>query len=196
MRNFINIIENAVDQPEYSLPKYWFRGITDEALRSTSTWKAPERKIPQDIKDIVKGHIQGPLYEIYNYQFKVSRTYAGMSNWGFGVYVTNDINWASRYGNNILICQVDPEDILHIHHRDFVDHTPDTHGGKLADLLENEAGQSLSEQAAIMFKMVKKIKKNAKALFVQTSPDGEGQMCVFNKDYINAKWVFGINHDA
>lgn len=190
MRNWINLVESVdgidAPMPLVPLPHYWYRGV--EEIK-TSHWKVREDKLPTDLVKETERYRTGAMYELYNHEFRVSRSYAGMSNWGFGVYVTNSIDWAKRYGNNILVCRVDPADILHISFDDFRNQTPDTLGGRLAILL-HEQTDSMAEQAAIMYKMVKKIDRKAKALFVQTDHDGSGQMCVFNKNYIDAKWFF------
>lgn len=170
-------------------PKYWYRGV--ETVR-TSNWKVPDRKLPEDLLTAIEGHRAGDVYALQDHQFKISKTYSGMSNWGFGVYVTNSINWAARYGNNILVCTFDPETIFHITHRDFLDKNPETNGGKLALLLESEVGTSWADQAREMFRIVKKLDRKAKAIFVQTDDIGNGQMCVFNKNYIDAKYFFEL----
>lgn len=175
---------------EIAIPQYWYRGIEHPIRPSQLDWK--EKNLPPEVLKETSQYTD-EVYRIHNYDFKISRIYRGMSNWGFGVYVTTDIAWASRYGSDIIVCEVDPRYVMRILHTDFVNHTPDTKGGRLADLLEEEVGHSYSEQAAIMAKMVRKIQKGAKALFVQTHADGSGQMCVFSKNYIEAKWFLRID---
>ena len=172
MRNFINIINEGLTPPTQR--KFWYRGV--ESIRPSQVGHRPIVP-PQEIATDLKEEGVDRIYQLSNYEFRISRTYAGMSNWGFGVYMTTSIPWAARYGQNIIVSEIDPSSILTIAHRDFVDRAEGTSGGKLAELLYRET-DSMREQAPIMFQMVKKIKRNAKALFVQTDEDGHGQICV------------------
>jgi hypothetical protein len=186
MRNLIDIMESAIITTPQR--RYWFRGL-DTVSNSKLGRRVAFSDLPPEVSREAAEFGHTEACTVHNYEFRISRTYSGMSNWGFGVYLATDIPWARRYGNTIMIAEIDPALVLAIDHRDFVNETPGTAGGRLYTFLHEET-YDWSEQAAIMFKMVKRIKPNAKALFVQTDPDGSGQICVFNKNYLTAKWVF------
>lgn len=193
MRRLVMLLENAGAEPAFG--NFWFRGQSNGMSTRFlgNVWSRPSADLPDEINALFK--YTNRIYRITsNFEFTIRRTYEGMSNWGFGVYVTNRLDWAKRYGSTIVVSSVDPESILHINHMDFVNGDENTAGGLLKKRLEAHS-DSIREQAPIMSKVVKTIKRNAKALFVQTDEDGSGQMCVFSKAVIQARYCFDLNDE-
>lgn len=170
----------------------WFRGseygLPSNALGGVFT--KPDDRLPDAVNGLFE-HTNRIYRLTRSYQFRISRTYSGMSNWGFGVYFSNRLDWAKRYGSTIVVAAVDPNVILTINDMDFSGRVDGTTGGELAKIV-NAVSDSWDDQAKIMFGAVKKIKKDAKALFVRTSEEGDGQMCVFNKAFATPLYGFDL----
>ena len=111
-----------------------------------------------------------------------------------GIFAAS-LEWAQRYGTCISVVQINPEYILAIKADEFAQEVPDTLGGELRKRLHKITGGAgfagMREEAAIMSKVVKSMKKTAKALYVETEP-GNGQICVFGKTAIYPRFYFEI----
>ena len=201
LRRLITLIETASAPPadedtwEITIPSMFYRG--SEARVTTAhinevyrTGDAETADLPADIQAVLPRVHGERVYGLdRSLPFKVSRTYNGMSNWGFGVYFGSDLAWATRYGKNIVTATVDPGSILAIRDRDFAKRN-DEPGGRLAQLLYSQS-DLVSEQARLMTAAVKKIKKTAKALYVSTEAD-RGQLCVFTPSVITPRYYFEL----
>jgi hypothetical protein len=193
MRHYINIIKEAEESWEITLPSYYYRAST-MGMRSAYLGGLVRDGIPETIADLVQQGSVSRVYRLTNQTpFKISRTYSGMSNWGFGVYFASDLEWARRYGDCVTVVQISPEDILAIKADDFARRTPGTLGAKLHDKLDAKVGgdASMAEQASAFGAVVRSLKKGAKALYVATEP-GRGQICVFGTQAIYPRFYFEI----
>jgi hypothetical protein len=190
----VNELTESIIQSDIQIPEYYYRGA-EMAMRSaylTKIWRRPSPDLPDSLNGLLEQELTTHVYGLsYNLPFKISRTYSGMSNWGFGVYFASTVPWAMRYGENITCVKIDKESILAIRADDFAHETEGTAGGELRKRLNAKTGNSrmMSEEATVMAAVVRSMKKSAKALYVETS-HGEGQICVFGKAAIYPKFYF------
>lgn len=193
IRKYIDIVKEAETQWEIELPQYYYRAST-VGMRSAYLGGLAREELPADVAELVEQGSVSRVYRLMNSTpFKISRTYNGMSNWGFGVYFASDISWARRYGDCVTVVQIAPHEVLAIKAEDFAYRTPGTLGAKLHDKLDAKVGSdaSMAEQAGAFGAVVRSLKKGAKALFVATEP-GRGQICVFGTQAIYPKFYFEI----
>lgn len=184
------------------IPKIWYRG-TQEFPKNVQTKSfsrfayyqgAKPDKIKEPIPDeIVNLYNDGKL-ETINYLYptanwKISRTYQGMSNFGFGIYFTNSIEWAQRYGDYITCVQISPNYILKIkwEERDI----EGTTANKVMNYVRKNAGMNVRDQASYFYRAVKSVDKTKKAMYVEVS-DGEGQLVVFDSTIIHSLATFNF----
>ena len=177
---------------DIQVPLFFYRG-SEMATRSaflTKIWRRPDPALPDNLNDLLEQGLTTHVYGLsYNLPFKISRTYSGMSNWGFGVYFASTVQWAMRYGENITCVTISPNEILAIRADDFAQEIEGTVGAAFRKKLVAKAGDSMRDQAPVIASVVRSMKRGAKALYVETSP-GEGQICVFGKSAIYPKFYF------
>ena len=158
--------------------------------------REPGRALPDEIETLLDRGITSRVSGLsYNTPWKINRTYDGMSNWGFGIYFGSDLEWARRYGDCISVVRIDPSAILSISHTDFAGEVEGTLGGLLRKKLTAAApDRRMAEEAAVMYRVVKSIKKTAKALYVDVG-EGRGQICVFQPSAISPVCYFEVAKD-
>jgi hypothetical protein len=176
------------------IPPLFYRGST-EATRSaylTKLWRRPDPELPEAINRLlIDGRTSRVSGLSFNTPFRISRTYQGMSNWGFGVYFAANLDWALSYGTSITVVRVDPNEILAIRADDFAQRIEGTSGGELRQRLTRKAGNiGMQEEARVMGSVVRSMKRGAKALYVDAQ--NTSQICVFGVTAIIPKYYFEI----
>jgi hypothetical protein len=208
LRHWISLVEThsvseAVDlyAPstwEIVVPSIFYRAATTAMSSSylTRMWRHPDPALPDAINHLLSDdQIERVSGLSSNTPFKISRTYSGMSNWGFGVYFASDLNWATRYGDCITAVTVDASTILAIRADDFAQRLAGTSGGELQRRLTAKAGERMSDQASVMGAVVRGLKRGARALYVATEAD-RGQLCVFSAQAIYPRFYFEMKSSA
>lgn len=184
-----------------AIPDFFWRGTSRAMSTSYLTWlrtprvegREVNKTLPADIESLLDSGVTQRVYGLsYNMPWKINRTYDGMSNWGFGIYFASDLEWARRYGDCITVVRVDPSEILAIQDTDFSQSVEGTTGGLLREKLTRAVpDRRMSEEAGVMYKVVKSIKKTAKALYVSVG-EGHGQLCVFHPSAISPFCYFEV----
>lgn len=184
----------------------WFRGTSELPknikIKSQSQYAyytgATPQPIKQEVPPIVEqlyndGKIE-TIYYAYPYgtEWKIPRKYTGMSNFGFGVYFANSLDWAERYGEYITVALINPEFILNINwnERDI----ENTTAHRLMTKVRSLGGINIRDQASVFYRSVKSIDKTKKALFVQVDED-EGQLAVYDPSIIKVSCVIEMRNN-
>lgn len=198
-------------EPSWSskLPKYWFRGFNTYPKHLSNhvstyffrdrTAKIAEKDLHKDSpKDlIVNLYNRGKILELdglHNWNFKITRKYSGMSNWGYGIYFSQNLDWAMRYGKFILVCMINPKDILSINADDFSDSISKTTGNYIREEISKNLGEellntSMEDQMPEFTKVTKKYNRSKKALYVGINEEKSGQLVVYTKNIIFPRYL-------
>jgi hypothetical protein len=192
------IRESRVPEPSWAsqIGSTWYRGSEYNqrnlsnyiSKQHDASWdKPPPSPVPQDVWDDFKAGKTGRLHFLTHWDFKVSKTYNGMSNWGYGIYFSNELSWARGYGDHILVANIEPAHILCISNRDFANGTQGTAGGEIKRYFDQKGiYQDWRAQASEFYKAIKRIDKTKKALYVGESANS-GQLVVFDRNIITPK---------
>lgn len=188
-----------------AIPDLFWRGSTRAMSSSHLTWLRMQRREGREVSKTLPAEIESMLDSgatrrvhglSYNMPWKINRTYDGMSNWGFGIYFGSDLEWARRYGDCITVARVDPTEVLAISDKDFANEVEGTTGGLLRQRLTRAVpDRRMSDEAGVMYKVVKSIKKTAKALYVSVG-EGRGQLCVFHPSAISPICYFEVGSES
>jgi hypothetical protein len=192
------LFENALlNQTSASIPDIWFRGtdyfpknILYKKLTYHDRGHKPDiikEPVPKIIEDLYNDNKIKTIFHTYERaEWKINRTYQGMSNFGYGIYFANDLSWALDYGEFIVCATINPDFILPISWDKRDD--PNDVCYKLMSWVGYYSGNSISirEQSKHFYKALKKINKNKKALYVQTN-DASGQLIVYDPSIIHIK---------
>jgi hypothetical protein len=182
-------------QPNFDLRNVlWFRGSQN---RTPGLERNVEEKVPTKIASLAK-KLNGKASVVIPGTpiLKFSRSYSGMQNWGYGVYMSNDVDWALRYGNFLLVAEMAPQRIAVMEFDDYVNSTPGTLGGEIKlHVIKAGIYDDMRAQAGKMAGIVKKLTGQPYAALYVNAHRGElrGQVCVFNPVAIEARWTIEPN---
>lgn len=202
MSEYMSRISKIFCEDDNKIPNIWFRGteefprnlmVTKRSRFAYYTGAKPDplkEETPKEVEDLYNaGKIREISYVSYNASWKISRTYSGMSNFGYGVYFATSIDWARRYGDYVTVAAINPDYVLKIdwNERDVAGSL----AKKVMDKVQLLGGIRLADQASSFYKAVKSIDRTKKALFIESGEEG-GQLVVYNPDIIIPKMVISF----
>jgi hypothetical protein len=184
-----------------TMPKVWFHG--DQSFPKYHTNNGVTRfayyagakpdEIKKPVPDVVeKLYRAGELKNIHHVypdsEWRIGRTYSGRSNFGFGIYLTGEVDWARRYGDFITVAYIDPALILAGNWSDR--DTPGTVMHAVMEKVKSLSGDrmNMGAQARVFYRAIKAVDRTKKALYVQTGAGG-GQLAVYDKSIIHSNSV-------
>jgi hypothetical protein len=184
-----------------NLPDLWYHGdenfpkyqeiaaVTRKEYYQGAKPDAIKRPVPSEIETMYNNGKIKNIHHISYSNWKVHRTYNGRSNFGFGIYLTGDLDWANQYGNYITVANINPDYILSGNWDDR--ENIDTVMGAVYTKVKQLAGDRMADQAKVFYRAIKSVNSKKKALYVQTS-SGKGQLIVYDPSIIHASAVIEI----
>jgi hypothetical protein len=186
-----------------TIPSFWYRGtqqmpdgVNVKSTRNFAYYEGAKPKpiddisLPEEIRTLYNDGKIERIYETYSssHDLKIHKKYSGMSNFGFGIYFSDSLDWAQRYGNFITVAEMHPEYILAMDYSKREEEDSVAH--RIMSYVYKKGGDSYAEQAKHFYRAVKSIDKTKRALFIVDGRNANaGQVVVFDPTMIYPKAV-------